>query len=411
VLAPALDVCVLLSLLCLAQQQIAPSAARDATVYRLPADRDTALVPFRCVANQIRVDAMVNDRGPFRLILDTGMPTPGIVLFQSDRLAPLQLVDSGARVALGGAGGSGRSHTAMVANDLSVTLGELQMSGVSAMVLTDRAGLPPGVDGIIGGALFFRFVVRLDMDRSRLELTEPSRWSPPEGACIVPFDRVRGAAFVTVRVAVGDGAPIAASVVVDLGARHAISLNTRADGSLAPPARTLETSLGRGLSGVVRGKRGRIRRLELGSFAFENVIASFPIAEHRNPGGADFRDGNLGTEILTRFNITFDYGAARLVLEKSQRFDEPFEQDMSGLTFDWRPDGALVVRSVLPGSPAEEAGIEPDDRLLRIDGRTLADVGEDGIRAALTADGAEVELTFQRGFEAVRKRLRLRRML
>ncbi|MBI3844004.1 MAG: aspartyl protease family protein [Planctomycetes bacterium] len=392
-------------------QETPPVFPEDGSLYEMPAGKTTAVVPLRWVANQVRLDAMVNGRGPFQLILDTGMPAPGILLFRSERVDALRLGDTGGRAPLAGAGGSGQSYEAVVGSEVSLTLGELKLSKVSAMVLKERSGLPPSVDGIIGGALFFRFVVVLDVDRGRLELTEPKSWSPPADACVVPLHLVQGSAFVPVRIAVGSAEPIAAEVVVDLGAGHAVSLNTRASGALAPPAAAIDAPLGRGLSGVVNGRVGRVRRLEIGSFAFDQVIASFPVAEHRNPGGFDFRDGNLGAGILKRFKVGFDYASRRMVLEKGARFADPFEFDMSGIALDWRGDGTVSIRSVLPGSPAATAGVEPGDRLLEIDGRRLDDVGEDGIGRALRVDGAEVVLKVGRGVEALVKRVRLRRLV
>ncbi len=402
-------ICLLLAPL--ANSVLPQEAETRGIVYEVPGG-EQVIVPFQLVRNQVRLAATLNGAGPFQLVLDTGMPTTDILLFHSERLEALGFTDSGESTPLFGAGGAGQGRNAVVVSEgITVALGELEMSGVRAVVLPDHTGLSPAVDGIIGGALFDRFVVHLDMDHRRIELSEPSSWSPAPGACVVPLVRVPGAAFVEVRIAVGDEPPVAAQVVIDLGASHAISLNRRSDGTFAPPSKSIEAGLGRGLSGVVRGALGRVRRLELGSFVFEGVVASFPVAEHQHPGGFDFRDGNLGAEILRRFNVTFDYASNRIVLARSGGFDEPFEHDMSGLQLDWVEDGTISVRAVLAGSPAAEAGIEPGDLLLGIDEHALDTLAEEGIRKALRVEGAEVELSLRRGTEILAKRIRLRRLV
>jgi C-terminal processing protease CtpA/Prc len=68
---------------------------------------------------------------------------------------------------------------------------------------------------------------------------------------------------------------------------------------------------------------------------------------------------------------------------------------------DREGDGAKVV-AVTPGSPAEEAGLETGDIILSIDGKALAEKGEDpAVRlGALTrdlTDGQKVSVTFRRG--------------
>src|SRR5262249_6578567 len=161
---------------------------------------------------------------------------------------------------------------------------------------------------------------------------------------------------------------ITADLAVDLGATHSLWLNQRS-GRFVPPNGTIRTTLGRGMSGEMRGHVGRVRRLEIGSFAFDRVVTIFPDLEYQNPGGGDFRDGFVGAEILTRFIVTFDYPHQRMVLERGGRFTEPFEYDMSGMTLERRQPGRAVITAITPGSPAGEAGIRPGDELLAIDGQ------------------------------------------
>jgi len=371
----------------------------------------SARIPFHFVLNEVRVDTTIDGAGPFHLILDTGMPTPGILLFRSPAVDALGLEDSGMHVQVAGAGGAGESTQALVATGTSAALGELRMTNVAVMVLPENREMPPGVDGVIGGALFFHYAVRIDLEGERLELLDPSSFTPPEGACVVPLVRVPGAAFVDVRVAVGDGEPIPARVVVDIGAGHALSLNARDDGALAAPAGAIEAPVGRGLSGQMLGKIGRVRRFELGSFALEDVVTSFPVKEHMHPGGFDFRDGNLGMGILKRFVMTFDYASSRLVLEKGKHFGDPFEHDMSGMSWDLHGDGTVWIGAVLEGSPAAAAGVQTGDQILSLDGRPVSELGGDALRDALTVVDKEVALELRRGTEVLAKRLRLRRLL
>ena len=387
------------------------ASAMDSTVYEMPPGGKPAQVPFKLVANQVRVEATIEGKGPFWLILDTGMPIGGIILFESESVAGLELVDSGQRVGLTGGGSETASTEAVLTQGTNVGLGDLKMKSVSAMILPKPTGFPPGVDGVIGGALFFHYVVRVDMDHERLELFETASWSAPAGACSVPLENVQGKIFTDLRVSMGKEEPVPAHVVVDLGAGHALSLNTDAEGRFTPPEGAIEAPVGRGISGVLLGKLGRIRRVEIGTFAFESVIASFPSREHQRPGGFDFRDGNLGSELLKRFNVTFDYAASRMVLEKSKAFPEPFEREMAGLAYSMEKDGTLSVWSVLPETPAAEAGCAAGDRILSIDGRPPGELGENGVRKALTVPEAEVRLELRRGKEKIEKKLRLRRLV
>lgn len=70
-------------------------------------------------------------------------------------------------------------------------------------------------------------------------------------------------------------------------------------------------------------------------------------------------------------------------------------------------EGGASVTSVMPGSPAEELGLQPGDRIVGLGGEEVG--GAEGLMAAIDARSAgdEVELIFHRGDEHVTKTVRL----
>jgi hypothetical protein len=95
-------------------------------------------------------------------------------------------------------------------------------------------------------------------------------------------------AFIDARVAAGADSALSADLAVDLGAGHSLWLNQR-EPRFAPTGRTIATTLGHGLSGELHGQVGRVRRLEIGPFAFDDVVTIFPATAR---GGVDFRVGS-----------------------------------------------------------------------------------------------------------------------
>jgi hypothetical protein len=368
-----------------------------------------ARVPIQFERTQVRVPVSVNGSAPFILILDTGMPTRGVLLRHSERVNALGLDYPDSDEITGG--GSGEAVAVRIATARQVTVGGMSIPDARIIVLPPGAGLPLDVDGVIGAELFERYAVRVDVDREELTLIDNAVFVPGAKSTVVPMRLRDGKAFIDARVTVANGEPVDADLAVDLGAGHSLWLNQGENGRLAPPAQTVERTLGRGLVGNITGSMARVRRLEIGDIAFENVVTLFPVEEHQHPGGVDFHDGFVGAGILTRFVVTYDYAAKRMVFERGGHFADPFEADMTGMILDLRGIERRRVDGVLANSPADQAGVEVGDVLVAIDGKSLVELGPDGVAHAFERDGADVRVTIERGGTTIEKRFRLRRLI
>jgi C-terminal processing protease CtpA/Prc len=80
------------------------------------------------------------------------------------------------------------------------------------------------------------------------------------------------------------------------------------------------------------------------------------------------RNGLLGNMILSRFQIVVDYQDAAVWLKPAKKYQAEYVFDRSGLNII--ASGAklsyFTVLNVLPGSPADEAGVLAGDRVMRI---------------------------------------------
>ncbi|HEU5181832.1 MAG TPA: PDZ domain-containing protein, partial [Candidatus Polarisedimenticolia bacterium] len=267
-------------------------------------------------------------------------------------------------------------------------------------------------EGIIGATLFRHFAVSLDNDRSLMTLRRPEDYTPPEGAGVLPlvFDD-GGKPFADARVRIADGGAKPIQLAVDLGASHVVSLNETEGNGLLAPAGSIAATIGRGVSGAVLGKVGRIASLELGPFKLEHLVATFPDKAYQNPRGMDSKDGNLGNGALSRFLVTFDYAHERLVLFPAAGFTEPSEWDMSGMQGDLTGKGTVEVSRVLAGSPAEAAGIRQGDTLVRIAGEEVTQASYFTLKERFKKDGETVTVELRRKDKPVLASLKLRRLV
>jgi hypothetical protein len=366
-------------------------------------------LPFTLVNNHVIVQATVQGKA-VRLIVDTGMPMDGLMLYRNDTVASMKLpIQPGMKARIAGAG-EGGGVDADIADGLVADLGDLRLTRARAIVVPPLPGLADYHDGVIGASLFNNFVVAIDYGARRLTLHDPKAWEPPPQAKTVPFTLEHNAPFVDIALLDAAGRRIPATVVVDLGAGHSISLNLGTVEGLALPDRAVRAIVGFGVSGRLPGQVGRIAGLEIGGLTLRDVVATFPDPEVQRPGGAEYRGGNLGNQILQRFDVAFDYRNKRMTLVPNASFDRPFEWDMSGLWL--QPAGReLRVGFVVRDSPAGRAGVLVGDVLTTMNGRDVAPADLPGLREKLRQPGEKVDLTVLRDGKPVSLTLTTERMI
>ncbi|HET6277868.1 MAG TPA: aspartyl protease family protein [Candidatus Polarisedimenticolia bacterium] len=367
-------------------------------------------IPFELKNNHVIIPILVNG-SKFDVVLDTGMPMDGLMLYGSDRVDGLGLKYAGFKAHIGGAGGEGDRLEADIAMGVTIDVGDLRLRNATTIVSPPLHHFTSYHDGVIGASLFNNFVVDINYDDGRIGLHDPAAYVPAANAVSVPLTFEHNVPYAEVTVTTDEGKVVPLHVVVDLGASHGISLNAGTTGGIGVPARAIRTVIGRGVSGEVRGRVGRVQSLELGGVSLAGVVATFPDDEHQHPRGMDSRNGNLGDGVLQRFNVAFDYAHRRMLLVRNERFAEPFEWDMSGIGMQPDGDAALRIASIVDGSPAAKAGLAVDDLVTHVDGRAVSPADLFAIREQMKQAGKEIEITATRDGKPIEVRLKLRRMV
>src|SRR5690606_2534830 len=80
------------------------------------------------------------------------------------------------------------------------------------------------------------------------------------------------------------------------------------------------------------------------------------------------RLGSLGSELLSRMKLIFDYPRGRMLYKKSSSFSQPFSYDMSGITVRLLDveEGRVYVSQIKEGSPAYLGGVRQFDEIYSI---------------------------------------------
>jgi S1-C subfamily serine protease len=82
--------------------------------------------------------------------------------------------------------------------------------------------------------------------------------------------------------------------------------------------------------------------------------------------------GNIGLRVISRYDITFDLRGSRVALAPNSIFSAPYVVDRSGLSLDQPTPATFTVLSVVPGSPAAEAGLVTGATIVAVSGASIA---------------------------------------
>ncbi|MCX2741868.1 aspartyl protease family protein [Pontibacter anaerobius] len=348
------------------------------TVY-FTSNRKKITMPFKLVHNLIVLPVKINNSQELNFILDTGVRNTLITqLYFSDSL---ELKDSN-RIKIRGLG-EGYTIEALHSTGNTMFMPGIQGDNHTVYVLLEevfdlskRMGMP--VHGIIGYDIFKNFIVKINYSSETITLYRPDqKIKKKRRAEEYPLyiEDAKPYLYATVRQHNGDSLNV--KLIVDTGASHCLSLYLPTDDRLALPPKVMQAYLGRGLGGDINGKIGRLQGFKLGKYELENLTASYPDEEAvklaLNIAG---RNGNLGSAILKRFTVIFDYPHQRISLIPNRKFKEPFNYNMAGFEITTPLPGAnfYVVSNVIDDSPAKMVGMQPGDQLLHINGRNTNDL-------------------------------------
>ncbi len=354
---------------------------------RFPAGKNVVEVPFEVESGLMIIPVSINGSRPLRYVFDTG--ASGATQSDTAVLDSLKLKITG-EVQVRGAGGGGATSKVSVADNVNFNIGGLELLNGHLAI---RASLP-GHDGAIGLPVFGNVVVEIDWEKQVARFYEPTKYKYSGSGIVLPlsFDE-GGRPYTMAAVAVAGEKTIPVKLVVDTGASHALSLDVGSSSEIGLPEGATKTVLGRGASGEVTGSTGRIRELEIGGQTFKNVPTSFPDSSS-GTAGINGRHGNLGSGILRRFKVIYDYSRKQMIVEPNKFSTDPFGTAMTSAAASSVPVAPGTLQDYLGKYGNKEISVK-DGALYyqRIGGRgaALRAIGKD--KFALNTDAT---ITFLR---------------
>jgi PDZ domain/Aspartyl protease len=367
-----------------------------------------AQVPMELVGSSVIVPVRVNGGQPSGFLLDTGASASAMDRERADRLAlAVEQAPPGSSPA------GGAPAEAILNARLELPGVRLFLPQLAAIPLVSLGrSLGHQVDGRLGADVLGRFVVEIDYARQTLQLYDPGAFRYAGHGAQFRIRLMNGTPHVEAKIDVPGHGAVKGDFLLDTGSDHALLLSESFAKSRGLLTRRLKTLRPGGLGEGGRGNRllARLGALELGPYRIAQPIAL--IQEMQGAGERNY-GGIIGSQVLRRFTVILDLPHGRLILEPNPQFREPFETDMSGIAFI--AAGARLedfeVRSVLPDSPAAQAGVRPGDVLVTLDGEPAGSYTLAEIRRLFRQEGHTHKLVFRRGSRQVAVELTPRRLL
>ena len=376
---------------------------------------------FREESNLIVVPIILNGKGPFNFILDTGSESG--LIFDKWVIAENNLVN--ARQIPVYASNGNKITDLLVASDLNIKMPGVEGSQQTMLVLQDnnidiKGMLGIDAHGILGSELFNRFVVEIDYEEEKIRLYDHEKFKAPRGYKKVDIEVKNFRPYISAEVKQKGHKKVKVDLLIDTGASSAVFLDEQRHEEIVLPKKTIDHTLGSGITGSLEGKIGRVKRMKIGNkFTFRKVLTSFPQdwkiqKKVRDQDGSIIRHGTIGSDVLSKFNIIYNYMDKVAYFKKEKNYREEFKFNRAGFTFvaEGKELNEDVVSSIIPNSPAEKVGLQPFDEIIAISGKPVFFYSMSEINGFLRGNvGNTLELIIRRDGELYKKVIKLKRLI
>jgi len=329
-----------------------------------------ASIPFEMVGSYIVLDTKINQSSKLKMILDTGLRCTIVTeLFAEDSLN-LNYDELRDLQGLG----FGKSFFAYESSDNNIQVGKIILKNRPVYAFKEdvfNLSLQTGVkiNGLVGVDFFRDYVVEIDYSSRRIRMYEPEVFVAPKGYGVMPMILQRQKMYIHLSVLETDSALQTIKMLIDTGAELTAWFETLTNKAVSIPEKSIRGRIGEGLSGEINGVFARVEQLCISNFCVKNPIVAFPDSTSiRQIVRTSDRDGTIGGQLLSRFNLIIDTRNRLFYFKPNSSFNKPFVYNIAGLEVA-HGSGLLPhaeVITVWKDSPAERAGVQTGDIITEI---------------------------------------------
>ena len=227
------------------------------------------------------------------------------------------------------------------------------------------------IDGIIGYSFLKRYIVTIDFDKHTLGIYKPGPFTySGNGHILKPAITSLPMQYAEIT----ESNTFGSRYYLDTGAGLCLLLSQQfvTDSSVFKKDKRFYSSVAEGIGGKTTMLVTTLRKFKLGPYRFRHMPV-YVFDDAYNVTYYPFLTGLIGNDLLRRFNITINYAKSEFHLAPNNSYREAFDYAYSG--FNMFQDGYdVVVIDVMPGSPADNAGLKDGDLIISIGNKFAADL-------------------------------------
>lgn len=389
--------------------------------FQLPKGKNCYELSFTKESNLIIIPVMVNGKGPFNFILDTGSESN--IIFDHTLLDSTQILNSKTMPIYAKDGV--QSAEVLIVRNIPLAIDSLGSTTKSMLVLKEnaleiRSILGVDAHGVLGSDFFARYVVEISYQNKKLKLYEHDAFSPERKYKKQDINLVNGRPYINVKLKQYKQKRHWVNLLVDTGASSALFLDHENYDFLVLPENFLNHTLGSSLIGLLKGKVGRVKKLKFQKrFKLKNILTSFPenwniTSQLKGRNDTINRHGTIGADVLAKFDVVFDYLNSSIYLRKSKDFRKPFKFNRAGFTFiaEGEDLNRYFISEIIKQSPAEANDLREGDEIMALNGKLVIAYSFSDIQNILRGEeGRDLDIIVQRNGELYRKRFKLKKLI
>jgi len=328
-------------------------------------------------------------------------------LFELDSTAAVSSIDPDRAMEIG----IGRTPVPMLnLSGLDISLGSL--AETARKDFSAYVGRP--YEGAIGNDVLAEAVVEIDYARQTVRIYDPATYQYSGRGKSFHLNLATGEPVVQAKFSEMNGKTLEGDFAIDtaLDASMVISgkfgqvHHLRFGHAKIVPATDIE------LGGVREPVFARIKQVSIGPYDVRDPIAVFSRGDSSAEANARLA-GELGSRLLRRFIVTFDYPHQRVILDPSSDFRADDLEDMSGLAITATGSNLKMfeVTEVRSGTPGSDAKIQKGDVIAGVNDEAAADLSLAAIRKLFRQPATKYRLLIQRNTQTLTVTLQTRRLL